>query len=149
MLLVAEGASSRSFDQIKHALYLSDDLTESHTIYKNIGKLLSTNRSDIELAVNQAMFTNSKYHLQPDYINTLVNKYEANFLPVDFQQQNEAAQTINNYVSNRTNGQVNRIVNPDDLSETTLMLTSSILFESQWRVSIFHTIHFISMFKQV
>lgn len=135
MLLVAEGASGQSYDQLKQALYLSNDSMENPLIYKNIEKLLSTNRSGIALSVNQAMFTHSKYHLQPDYINTLVTQYKANFLPVDFQKQNEAAKTVNDYLSNRTNGQVNNIVNPDDLSQTVLMLTSSILFEARWKVS--------------
>lgn len=135
MLLVAEGASGQSFDQLKQALHLSNDLTESQAIYKNIEKLLSTNRSGIELAVNQAMFTDSKYQLQPEYVDTLVNQYEANFLSVDFQQQGETAQTINNYLSNRTNGQINSVVNPDDLTETTLVLTSMMHFEGKWKVS--------------
>lgn len=147
MLLVAEGAANRSYDQLKQALHLPDDLTESQSLYKNIENLLSINSSGIELAVNQAIVTHSKYHLQPDYINTLVNQYAAHFLSVDFQKQNEAAKTINDYLSERTNGQIPNTINPNDLSGTTLLLTSSILFKGQWKVSIiFDNLHFNPIF---
>lgn len=147
MLLVAEGAANRSYDQLKQALHLPDDLTESQSLYKNIENLLSINSSGIELAVNQAIVTHSKYHLQPDYINTLVNQYAAHFLSVDFQKQNEAAKTINDYLSERTNGQIPNTINPNDLSGTTLLLTSSILFKGQWKVSIiFDNLHFNPFF---
>lgn len=113
---------------------MPNDATESHSIYKNVEKLLSTNRSGVELAMNQAIFSHSKYQLQPDYVNTLATQYEANFLSVDFQEQDEAARTINNYLSNQTNGEIDHVVSPADLSETTLLLTSSIRFEARWKV---------------
>lgn len=100
--------------------------------------------------MNQAIFSHSKYQLQPDYINTLSTQYEANFLSVDFQEQDEAAKTINNYLSNRTNGEINHVVSPADLSETTLLLTSSIQFEARWKVSgMFHKFHFNFQFSNM
>lgn len=132
MLLVAEGASGRSHGQLKRALYLPDD---TKSIYKNIENLLSINSSGIELAVNQGIFPHSEYQLQPDYINTLVNQYAADFLPVDFQQQADAAKTITNYLSDRTNGQITDAISQNDLSGTILLLTSTIQFKGQWKVS--------------
>lgn len=145
MLLVAEGASNRSYDQLKQALYLSNDTMESQSIYKNIEKLLSTNRSGIELTVNQGIFTHSKYHVQANFVNKLTNEYEANFLSVNFQKPDEATKSINDYLSNRTNGRIKDVVNAGDLPEATLMLTSSTLFEGRWKVSIFF-INYISVF---
>lgn len=138
MLLAAEGASSRTYDQIKRALFLPNDLRESQSMYKNVEKLLSTNRSGIELSVNQGLFTHSRYHVQPSYAYKLTNEYEATYLPVNFQERDEAAKIINDYLSDRTNGQIKDVVNADDLTETKLVLTSSILFKGRWKVSIFY-----------
>lgn len=136
MLLVAEGASSRTYDQLKQTLYLPDDLRESRLIYKNIEKLLSTNSSAVEVAANQAVITDSRYPLQQTYLNTLFSQYAANFLSVDFQQSYDTAKAINEYLSEQTNGQINDAIAPYDLFDTALVLTSSIIFKGQWRVSI-------------
>lgn len=136
MLLVAEGASNRTHDQLKQALRLPNDFQQTRSIYKNIENVLSSNTSGIELAVNQAVFTDTKYPLQADYEDTLANQYEADFLNVDFQNQSDAVKTINDYICLRSGGKINDTVKPDDLADTKLLLTSSILFKGKWKVSV-------------
>lgn len=134
MVLIAEGAKDQSYNQLSNVLRLPNDLSNLRTAYKNFQRLLVVNTSTVELAVNQALFSDINRPLENDYVNVLNYDYEADHLPVDFRAPSSAVKTINDHISFRTQGKIQDVVKPEDLTEAQLLLTSSIFFKGLWKV---------------
>lgn len=134
MVLVAEGAADNSFDQLDKVLRLPYDLTSVRTAYKSFQRLLLVNTSTVELAVNQALFSDINNPIDNNYARILENDYEADHLPVNYRIPFNAVKTINDHISYRTQGKIQDVLKPDDLAEAQLLLTSAIFFKGQWKV---------------
>lgn len=135
LVLVAEGASDESFRQMEKALYLPKDLHNLRIAQKNMQRLLMVNTSTVELNVNQALITDINRPLDNHYVDILRYAYDADQLDVDFEIPTEAAQKINDHISQHTNGKIKDLIKPEDLEVAPrLMLTSSIYFNGRWRV---------------
>lgn len=135
MVLVAEGANDQSLGQLQKVLRLPNDLSDLRIAYKHFQRLLLVNTSTVQLAVNQALFSDINRPLENEYANTLSYDYEADHIPVNFQVPAFAAKRINDHISYRTQNKIQNVVNPEDLLEAQLLLTSSIFFKGQWKVS--------------
>lgn len=135
MVLIAEGASSQSLDQLTKALHLPNDLSNVRLKYADIKRALFMNSTNAELNVNQALFTNINHPIDNKYAGILSHVYQVDHLPIDFRVPNDAAKFINEYVDYQTHGKVKHVVNPVDLIDIELLLSSSIFFRGQWKVS--------------
>lgn len=134
MVLIAEGASGQSFEQLKQVLHLPDDLSNVRRRYIDIKGALFMNSTVTELDVNQALFTNQNHPINNKYASILSHDYQVDHLPIDFQHPNDAAKIINEYFDSRTHGKIKHVVNPTDLVDIQLLLSSSIFFRGQWKV---------------
>lgn len=134
MLLVAEGAADQSYTQLEKVLRLPKDLNYLRNAYKNFQRLLLVNTTTVELAVNQALFSDINRPVDNGYARILEQEYEADHLPVNYRAPAEAVKSINDHINFRTQGKIQNIVKPDDLSDTQLLLTSAIFFKGQWKV---------------
>lgn len=137
MVLIAEGATDQSLVQLQNVLRLPHDLNDLRTAYKQFQRLLLVNTSTVQLAVNQALFSDINRPLENDYANILAYDYEADHIPVNFQVPAYATKRINDHISYRTQGKIQDVVKPEDLLEAQLLLTSSIFFKGQWKVGLF------------
>lgn len=135
MVLVAEGANDESLEQLKKVLRLPNDLNDLRTAYKHFQRLLLVNTSTVQLAVNQAIFSDINRPLENEYANILSYDYEADHIPVNFQVPAIAVKRINDHISYRTQGKIENVVKSEDLLEAQLLLTSSIFFKGKWKVS--------------
>lgn len=134
LVLIAEGANDKSFEQLQKVLRLPNDLYSLRAAYKQFQRLLLVNTTTVQLAVNQALFSDINRPLQNDYANILAYDYEADHIPVNFQSPAVAVKQINDHISYRTQGKIQNVVKQEDLLETQLLLTSSIFFKGKWKV---------------
>lgn len=134
MMLIAEGAAGQSFTQMEKILHLPKELKYVRTAYKEFQRLLVVNTSTIELAVNQAIFSDLNNPIDQGYGNILENDYEAEHVRVNFLDKNKAIKTINDHISVSTRGKIQNVIKPDDLTDAQLLLISSIFFKGQWSV---------------
>lgn len=140
MMLIAEGAAGRSFIQIEKSLHLPKELKYVRTAYKEFQRVLVVNTSTVELAVNQALFSDLNSPIDQGYANILENDYEADHVRVNFLDKNVATKTINDHISDKTRGKIRNVIKPEDLTDAQLLLTSTIFFKGQWKVRT----HFLS-----
>lgn len=134
MLLIAEGASDQSLVQLQKVLRLPNNFNDLRQAYKQFQRLLLVNTSTVQLAVNQALFSDLNRPLENDYANILSYDYEADHIPINFHVPAYAVKRINDHISYRTQGKIQDVVKPEDLLETQLLLISSIFFKGQWKV---------------
>lgn len=136
MLLVAEGAADQSFVQLEKVLRLPKDLNYLRNAYKDFQRLLLVNTTTVELAVNQALFSDVNRPVENNYARILEQGYEADHLPVNYRAPAQAVKSINDHISFRTQGKIQNVVKPEDLNDAQLLLTSAIYFKGQWKVRI-------------
>lgn len=134
MLLIAEGAAGPTFEQLQRVLHMPNDMVSLRLAYKNFQRLLLVNTSTIELAVNQALFTDINRPIEQSYQHILHDEYEADHIPLNFRSTISAVKTINDHISWRTQGKINDVIKAEDLTNTQLLLTSAIYFKGQWKV---------------
>lgn len=138
MVLLAEGADGQSFTQMERTLHLPNELTYLRTAYRSFQRVLVVNTSTVELAVNQAMFSDLNRPIDYNYAAILQNDYEADHIPVNFHDSKNAVKFINDHISQRTHGKIQDVIRSDDLTDAQLLLTSTIFFKGQWKVSESH-----------
>lgn len=146
MVLLAEGATDQTLDQLKDVLHLPNDLTQLRTAYSEIQQRLRTNTTAIELTSNSAMFSNINYRIDNKFISTLTHAYSVEHIPVNFQNTSIAATTINDYIRIRTHDRIQNVVQPDDLIDIQLLLSSSIFFRGQWKVCSVSTFFLLCLY---
>lgn len=134
MVLVAEGAAANSSEQLNKVLRLPNDLTSLRTAYQTFQRLLVVNTTTVELAVNQAVFSDINNPIDNNYARILESDYEADHLPVNYRIPQNAVKIINDHISFRTQGKIKDVLKSDDLAEAQLLLTSAIFFKGQWKV---------------
>lgn len=135
LLLLAEGSSGRTYEQLAAVLRLPPDLSRIRRVYKYLQSAFSENSTAIELLTNQALFCDIHRPIDIDFQEKLERIYEADYFPVNFIEQNSAVNTINNYVKENTKGKIDRIVELGDLNAAQLVLVSAIFFQGHWKVS--------------
>lgn len=138
MLLIAEGATDESLQQLQKVLHLPNNFSNLRQAYKQFQRLLLVNTTTVQLAVNQALFSDLNRPVENDYANILSYDYEADHIPINFQNPALAVQRINDHISFRTQGKIRDVVKPEDLLETQLLLISSIFFKGKWKVGYLH-----------
>lgn len=134
LVLTAEGAEGDTYNQLQQVLRLPEDLSYLRMAYKHIQKSLNVNTSNVEVAINQALFSDINRPVENDYAYKLENNYDADHVPVNFHNTDAAYNEINEYVSNQTRGKIRKIINKDDLSDAQMILISALFFRGQWKV---------------
>lgn len=136
MVLLAEGAADQSFLQMERTLHLPSELTYLRTAYKAFQRVLVVNTSTVELAVNQAVFSDLNRPIDTNYATILRDDYEADHIPINFHEAKNAVKIINDHISERTRGKIQNVIKSDDLNDAQLLLTSTIFFKGQWKVGL-------------
>lgn len=134
LILTAEGADGNTYTQLQQVLRLPEDLSYLRMAYKHIQKSLNVNTSNVEVAINQALFSDLNRPVDHEYAYKLENNYEAEHVPINFHNAVDATNQINDYVNKQTHGKIRKIVNKDDLSEAQMLMISAIFFRGQWKV---------------
>lgn len=144
LVLTAEGAEGDTYNQLQQVLRLPEDLSYLRMAYKPIQKSLNVNTSNVEVAINQALFSDINRPVESEYAYKLDNNYDAEHMPVNFHNADEAYNRINQYVSDQTRGKIRKIVNKDDLNDAQILLISALFFRGQWKVSYSSLFHIFS-----
>ncbi|XP_069555820.1 serpin A3-5-like [Brachyistius frenatus] len=89
------------------------------------------NATSQDTSEGTAVFMDTRFKPQPEFLEVLKESYFADGFNVDFTKITESADTINKYVSDKTNGKIDKLV--DSLDENTFMyLISYIYYKGKW-----------------
>lgn len=140
LLLLAEGSSGRTYDQLAKVLRLPVDLSNIRKVYKYLQSAFVQNNTAIELKTNQVLFSDINQPIDIGFQDKLENTYEADYFPVNFVDQFTTVKKINSYIREKVNGKIDRIIDSSDLRDAHMILVSAIFFQGRWKVS--HDVYF-------
>ncbi|NWV78511.1 A1AT protein, partial [Dasyornis broadbenti] len=132
--LVALGSRGTSQAQVLEGLAFN--LTniqqeEIHDGFRHLLLLLNRPGSQVQLSMGNTLFMDK--HLKPikTFLKDIKKLYRGKVVSSSFQNSTEAKKEINNYVKNKTHGNINEIL--EDLDPNTLMvIVNYIYFKAYW-----------------
>jgi serpin B len=81
-----------------------------------------------------AMWAHDGYPIRKEYAQLLTERFDAEIRSVDFEHEAEPVRgIINDWISRKTNGKINDLIDPPLDSQTRLILTNAVYFLSNWQ----------------
>ncbi|PNF27058.1 Serine protease inhibitor 27A [Cryptotermes secundus] len=133
LAMLYEGAAGNTAREMEHALHLPARL-QTRKKFTTILDSLMMKKAEYLLDVGTRMFVSRDVNLRPRFSKILQSFYNASIQKMDFGQPAEAAQTVNSWVSEATNGRIKSMFSEDSVSPSTVMLlVNAIYFKGLWR----------------
>ena len=133
LVMTENGASGQTRDAMRKTLAIPDSLSEAglHGSASTLLKLLQSQKG-AELAIANALWSDIKVPLSPDFIQRCRKLYEAEATTLDFSKP-AAANTINNWVKEKTRNKIPSIVTPEIVRASEAILTNAVYFHGKWQ----------------
>jgi len=132
LAIAANGAKGETFDAMATSLSgKGATLDQMNSNYAALQALLKRNSEGITLTLANSLWVNAGPLLNPDYLQRTQQYYDATIQQLDFSQA-DAANQINQWVQDATNGKIPAIVDqlPPDM---VMMIVSAIYFKAAWQ----------------
>lgn len=128
-----------------------DDTSYLNNFKQAIGSLLEGQEKDQSgstIRIANRMYSAEGITLKKKFLDILDNYFSSTVEEVNFSKSQEAAEKINQFASDQTNGLINNVILPNSLSsDTKLVLMNAIYFKGTWkykfnpgatRIKVFH-----------
>lgn len=134
LAVIAEGASGNTKNEINNALRLPARKEITRIGFRNITQWLQVNTGTVKLSKVNAIFVDKDRLPLQEFQETSKDYYQTEMVSLDFKNSVNAANLLNNAISNITNGKITNMVDPSYFEGTQMVLTSALYFKGQWSV---------------
>ncbi len=142
LAMTCAGAKGQTVDEMAQALHFLLPADRLHPAFNKLAlELASRSQTEdlepdqvFQLNVANALFGQSGFSFEKDFLDTLAANYAAGMRLVDYEKDAEAARgKINDWVSGSTNQKIKDIIPPGALDELTrLVLANAVYFKAAW-----------------
>ncbi|KAL3099993.1 hypothetical protein niasHS_001919 [Heterodera schachtii] len=109
---------------------------DGSSLHQNNAKFIEEIESQktFNLSIANKIFLNESFQILDDFKATLITYYQGNFARVDFKnKKEEAANKVNAFVSNTTNGKIPKMISGQSIDDQSLIfLINAIYFHAKW-----------------
>jgi len=127
------GAETTTMDAFEQVLkYEGLTREEVNEITKELINVLVTNSKGNLLEIANSMWYHEEFPVKQEFIDLNVNYYDAEVRDLDFRTL-QAVKTINEWVSARTHGKIDEIIDSID-PETMMILINALYFNCLWEI---------------
>jgi len=136
MAMVTNGASDENLAEMKEVLGFNDMTMEAvnKQFYELIQSLVEADK-DLVLSIANSVWMDDQFEpgVKEVFLDALLESYEAEPFTIDFQADG-AKDTINSWVSENTNGKIEKIIEEIG-ADTVMYLINAIYFKAAWTVT--------------
>ena len=138
MAMTANGASGETLEEITSFLgFEANEMNELNKFYKILLEQLPAVDLDITLKAVDALLVNDKFPLLPSYKNLVEDNYYAAVENMDFSNPSDVVTRLNEWAGLNTNGVINNIINPEELSDyAAAYILNALYFKAEWEGSV-------------
>ncbi|KAG8449084.1 hypothetical protein GDO86_015946 [Hymenochirus boettgeri] len=131
--MLSLGAKSQTLEHILEGLSLNQTQStdQIHLGFEYLLRSLNKPKSDLKVNIGNAVFVEQSTKILESFLQELKQHYEAEILASNFQAPEDAEKQINDYVKDKTDGKIERLVSDLD-PDTKLLLVNYILFKGEW-----------------
>ncbi|CAH8539024.1 unnamed protein product [Schistosoma turkestanicum] len=136
LAMILSGSKDNTKSEIRRVMHLPNSL-ENREIHYGISGILGEcieRGEGVEIIIGNGLFTADSLDVKEGFQNILKNYYNALTESMPFQTNPEDAETrINQLVSERTNGKIQRLIPSGSLStDTSVLVIATTYFEGMW-----------------
>lgn len=84
------------------------------------------------LTISNAVVADADDKLNEEFVSAVADYYKASLGTLDFGEPKASADSINQWISNRTNGQIEQLLDESALKNASAVLLCAMLFEAKW-----------------
>ena len=134
LAMTANGASGETLQEIIDFLgYGAEGIDALNEYSKILLEQLPAVDLDVALKVTDALLVNDKFPLLPAFKKTVEDYYYAAVDNMDFASPEQIAVRINEWASRNTDGFIDKVLNPDDISpDAVAFLMNALYFKAKW-----------------
>lgn len=129
------GAQDQTSAELKHLLCLQT-LTDAQIIELNASYssfLTSELGTDTSLELANKLYANKRVKIESDYEQKLGKSFQTEVESIDFAQSVQATETMNTWVSAKTNGKITNLIDKSDVNDSLgLVLLNAVYFKAKW-----------------
>jgi len=134
LAMTYEGARSETAEEMANVLSVEQDNESFHTYMKNLYEVLNTKNMEYNISTANALWVKENLHLLEPYLTIIREYYGGDATEVDYSNPAEAAEIINQWVEDQTNGLIEDLITADAINPfTALILTNAIYFKGIWK----------------
>jgi serpin B len=129
------GAFGDTQTQMAQALHFLPDRKQFHPAFALLGAKLkeAVKQGHIQLKVANTLWPRKGYEFLKEFLALAKKFYEVRITPIDYDDEEAARQTINNWVEERTGNRIKNLIPSGVLdSMTRLVLVNAIYFKGDW-----------------
>lgn len=136
MAMTYEGAANETKVQMQEVLSFPVNENEIGVAFQQMNTSLQQSSDSVNLSIANGLWAQKDYRFQKSFINTSKQNYNAPVRGLDFKKaktRKKAAKEINKWVSENTDGNIDKLIKANDLNKLTRMvLTNAIWFKANW-----------------
>jgi len=130
--LVYEGARGDTAEDIGEMFALTGNDDQRRAAFNGVQGDLNKAGSEYSLNTANALWVKEGYDIRQEYLDAAVKYYDSHVENVDF-VTDEGVETINEWVSAKTNDKIEKILEPGSTDNlTALVITNAIYFKGDW-----------------
>ena len=134
LAMTANGAQGETLQEITDFLgYGADGIDALNQYSRILLEQLPAVDLNVTLKVTDALLVNNKFPLQPSFKKTVEDYYYAAIDNMDFADAAQIAARINDWAGRSTNGFINKVMEPSDISaDAAAYLMNALYFKAKW-----------------
>lgn len=135
LAMTYEGSNSDTAVEMRDVLNIEQGNESFHNYMKNLYILLNKN-AEYDISTANALWIKKNLNLLNDYLSVIENYYGGVANETDFSNPELAAEKINHWVENNTNGLIKDLIQSSHIDPlyTALILTNAIYFKGVWKI---------------
>lgn len=140
MAMAYNGAAGETRAQIAKVLELEGfSIAEFNELSSILWRSLVKSQSEsLHVQIANSIWADKQISLRPEFIAQTQAHYQAQMAALDFRfEPEQSADVINDWISKRTNGLIQQVVNPKTVEAAILFLINTVYFKASWKQSFY------------
>ncbi len=131
--MAVNGAGGDTKTSMMKAMKVSGlDMKGFDESYQSLMKLLLNADPKVQMEIANSIWYRNNFSVQQDFIKTCQSYFDAEVQGLNF-GNGKSADVINNWVNDKTNGRITKMIQPPISSEIVMYLMNAIYFKGDWR----------------
>lgn len=133
LALLLQGTAGSTFEQLARGLHLGNDKSVAANQFLKHRETLEKNAGAATLEIANKIYIQEGRHLNKHFEEIAASKFKSGVEIVNFAESEKCAESINNFVEERTSRKIKDLIKPDQLdADTRSVLVNAIYFKAPW-----------------
>jgi serpin B len=131
--LLYPGSRTYTTEEIRNVFYLNNFTDEElYQLYKDFGDYLINLDDGVTFSLAHAFWYAPEYQPMSSYLSILTSYFDTEVSALDFNDVSNAADVINDWASDNTNGKIKKVVEESDVTDLIAALANATYFKGNW-----------------